>query len=113
FLRWVLECGGGPDHRNVRCLSDPHDFLLKFSSPLVTTFYRQISARDHYAEPLAAHRRQDQLRQLFEGLARLDFEDNAKVLSADFRQLLLEQINIRWISNKRISNRVCMGSNER
>jgi hypothetical protein len=59
--------------------------------------------RNHHTEAACPHAREQQLRQLGEGVARFDFQDDAEPLGLQIRQPLLQLVNVFRLAHKRVT----------
>ena len=75
----------GPDDWRVGRLAEPENLFLNFGQPLEPDLYSQVAARHHNPDRRSAEAGQKQLGEIFEGLAGLDFEDDADVLRSEPR----------------------------
>jgi hypothetical protein len=96
----------------VRRLAQPEDLLLDLREALVPALHGEVPPRDHHAEGVGTHRREEQVGEHLEGLARLDLEHHAEVLSPELREPRPQGLDVGEVLDERQPDHVRVGGHE-
>ena len=90
----------------MRRLGDPEDLFLHLRESLVADLHGEIAARDHQPDGRAAHRFEQQARQVLEGDAVLDLEHDAEVAGAERFERVAQHPHVVFPAHERQADRV-------
>ncbi len=103
-----------PNHRRVRRLAEPQDFLLHFAEPGEAEFDREVAARDHYRGRIVRRRLQDEGRKIAHRERRLDLQHEPRrlALGRARHQMILQELDVVDPLHERIADQIGMLGDE-